>query len=188
MRARLLLPVVLLAVGCGPGSFDGKVAGYPLEVRDAAFALIRDGNGRTVGLLLGMSDVPNLCELVKANRNPKNATTFAAWLFRNSPDRAPLAPEVGEYSVTTSLLPGAGNHAWASFDKVDSNCTDVIGNDQSNGRSGLIKVTGLRAEPGGSLSGDFDITFGSQNDKVKGAFNAAYCEANISFTTRRNCE
>jgi hypothetical protein len=172
-------------VGCA-GSADGKVAGHSLAVADAIFGTLKDDNGKTLGLQVIMADKPNLCDKLKANRQPKEAVSLSFLLIRIG-DNDVLAPDAVEYTVKSGLEPYTtkGNNAAAGFERENSSCESTIDGSAKAGRSGLIKVTNLKAETGGTANATFDVTFG--DGSLKGNFNATFCDLS-SLTSRPNCE
>jgi hypothetical protein len=190
LRFKFVIAVVaLFNVACGgPGSFNGTVAGKKLDVEDSVFVPVRDGTGKTIGAYLVMADVPDICATLKANREPKGATALILGMMRIGADGTFLAPDKGDYAIVDSLTsPPRAPIAFGSFQKSDSNCTNELAESQANARSGLVKIDAIELKEGGSMSGSFDITFGSQGDKTKGTFNAAYCFVPDS-ATGSNCE
>lgn len=190
LRKALVTAAAVLAVGCGgPGSFNGTVDGKSLSVEDAVFAPIKSNNGDTVGVALALSDVPDMCAQIKANREPKGATVASFLLLRVGSDGNGLAPDVGEFKVTDSFEhTPQGNFAFGGFSKSDANCNNEIANDHSSAKSGVVKVDALELKKDGSLTGTFDVTFGTQADKVTGSFNAAFCDVSAISDTEPNCE
>jgi len=183
---RVLVAAVsmMVLVGCA-GSADGKVAGHSLAVADAIFGTLKDTSGKNAGLLVVMADKPNLCDSLKANRRPKGATFVQFTLLRVSDNNEYLAPDVAEFTVKEGLAVfGKGNNASVEFDRQDSSCATTIGGSAGAGKSGLIKLTNVKAETGGSANATFDVTFG--DGSLKGAFNATYC--NLESLDRPNCE
>jgi hypothetical protein len=189
MKARALLSLAALLIACacgGPGSLSGPVDGATLSVKDAAFAMIQS-NGKSTALLLIMSDQPNVCDTAKANRQLKGETSLTFYFVDKNPDGTIIAPAVGEYTATNSLFDFTGkSFASVGFAKADSNCTNTLGS-KGEAQSGLVKLTGLSARSGGTADGTFDITFGTQADKVTGSFSAQYCDL-TSVPLNRNCE
>lgn len=185
--ARILVAALLAVgmVGCA-GSVSGTVAGNNLAVADAVFAVLKS-DGKAQALLVALSDQPKICDSLKANREAKNSTTMTMAFLRSSGLEV-LAPDVGDYTVAeTAFRAGDGNKASASFNRYDSTCEDTIASDKRGSKSGLIKVTNLKAEANGTANGTFDITFGS-GDKVTGSFNATYCDIDVLATSNPNCE
>lgn len=179
--------VGLLACGNG-GTFSGKVAGNELSVKDAVFTVTRS-QGKIVTSTLILADIPDVCTLLKANRNPKSATAFGTAFIRTNANGDVLATDIGNYTVLADLNGAtAGNNvALAAFGRVDANCTNTLSAAQSNGKSGIIKVTEYNPAADGKMSGTFDITFGDQNDKVTGSFSADFCDV-PAFATASSCE
>jgi hypothetical protein len=183
-----LLSLAFVACG-GPGSVSGTVSGLSLAVQDSIFTPIKDDDGKTVAAVIVLADKPNICGEIKANRNPKSTTSMVLALFRFSVSQQHLdflAPDVGQYTVINSTPKGAGNYAKATFSRTDANCSSTLSEAAGAGVSGTVTVDSLKAEPGGKATGTFDITFGS-NDKVKGNFNAVFCDVPPA-TGNPNCE
>lgn len=186
MMKTLMAAVSMVAlVGCA-GSVNGTVGGVQLSVADAIFAILKDDAGKSAGAIVVLSDKPKICDSLKANREPKTATTMYTTLFRFSATEA-LAPDVADYTVIDSNPTSAGAYAFAGFSRTDSNCTNTLSASASSGKSGLVKLTAIKGETGGTASGTFDITFGA-GDKVTGNFNASYCDITKLATTNPNCE
>lgn len=181
-----LVAAVFLSACGGPGYMDGTVAGLNLSVKDAIFALIKDTSGTTQGMYLIMADKPDLCATIKANRQPKSLSGVIFSMIRYTDTGTVLAPEVGDYTVINSTPPRGGSYAGAFFGHTDANCTSTIAQAAATGSSGLVKLTSMKAEAGGSASGTFDVTFGT-SDKVKGGFNAAFCDV-TSLGNNPSCE
>ena len=186
-RITFVLAAALVFSACGgPGHMDGTVAGINLSVKDAIFALIKDTSGNTAGLYLVMADKPDLCTTVKANRQPKNLTGLVFSMVQYTDTATILAPDVGDYTVVNSTPPRGGRYAGAFFAHTDANCTSTIAPAAGTGSSGLVKLTSLKGETGGTASGTFDVTFGA-SDKVTGSFNAAFCDV-TTLGSNANCE
>lgn len=184
--ARILVAALLAVgmVGCA-GSADGTVAGHKLAVADAIFGVQKDSDGKNTFLLVALSDKANLCDSLKANRQPKSATTLSLGMFRVA-DLKLLAPDVGDYAVRTGTDAFSnGNTASPTFSRQDSSCANTISGNAGDGKSGIIKLTNLKAETGGTANGTFDITFG--DGSLKGSFNATYCDL-AQLTDNPNCE
>jgi hypothetical protein len=182
-----LLSLAFVACG-GPGSVSGTVSGLSLAVQDAIFTPVKDDDRKTIAALIILADKPNICDQMKANRQPKSATSMVLALIRlsDSPQQPFLAPDVGQYTVINSDPRAAGNYAEARFSRTDATCSSTLSESAGTGVSGTVTVDSLKAEPGGKATGSFDITFGS-NDKVKGNFNAMFCDVPTT-TGNPNCE
>lgn len=185
---RLMMAVAALAmVGCS-GSMNGTVGGVSLNVADAIFAVLKDDSGKSFAAIVAMSDKPKMCETLKANREVKSSTLMVMTMFRyNSGASEFLSPDVGEYTVVDSLQTNGGNFGNAGFTRNDSDCRQTVAATASRGKSGLIKLTGIKAETNGNANGTFDITFGA-GDKVTGNFNATFCDITKLPTADPNCE
>ncbi len=185
--ARILVAAVLAVgmVGCA-GSADGKVAGHNLAVADAIFGTYKGNDGKNLGVQVYLSDKPNLCDSLKANRKQKGATSLSFFLIRIG-DADVLAPDAVDYTVRTGLdaFTTKGNNAYAGFDREDSSCASTINDSAGGGKSGLIKVSNVKPEAGGTANATFDVTFG--DGSLKGSFNAQYCDL-ASLTNNPNCE
>jgi len=185
-RIVLVSTVVLLSLGCGgPGSFDGKVVGNELNVDDAVFLALNDWAGNRAAAVLVMADFPDMCGKFKASREPKNATYVVFAVFRtqgSGTDPIFRSPDKGTYTVVDFQAVGGptaplGNFAFAYFKKNDANCRNVIDDERALAKSGKIDVEKIEFKNDGSMTGKFDVTFGPQNDKVKGSFDASFCDA-----------
>lgn len=180
-----LLALAALLTGCN--SFNGRVGGTDLAVADALFFPFKDSNGAVIGASFIMSSKPRLCDSLKGNRIPRNSVYMVASVGRYTATGA-TAPDVGDYTVTTASVTSPGNYAAALFVSLDANCNSLLNSSASFGQSGLIKVQGYQPQMGGSMNGTFDITFGSQNDKTNGSFNAQFCDLATNFPSNPNCE
>jgi hypothetical protein len=186
MMKRLLMAVpMMVLVGCS-GSVNGQVGGISLNVADAVFAVLKDDAGKSIAALVVLSDKPKICDSIKANREPKTATSLVFTLYRFS-DTDYLAPDTGDYTTVDTNPTSAGSFASANFSRTDSNCTNTLSSSASRGKSGLIKLTNLKGETNGAANATFDITFGA-GDKVTGNFNATYCDISKLPTADPNCE
>lgn len=176
--------------GCGGGSVSGTVSGISLAVQDSIFFVIKDDAGKTQYLSVIMADKPNLCDTLKANRLPKSATSLSFGLLNVKVDNGVptiLAPDVGSYTVTESQVTQTGFFATAGFDRSDANCTSSLADTASNGKSGLVKITSIKAEANGNLAGTFDVSIGTQADKLTGSLNARFCDV-TKLQANPNCE
>jgi hypothetical protein len=190
-RVTVIAALGALATGCGndPGSFNGTVGGIGMSVKDAIFAPIKGSDGSTIGAFVEMSDVPDLCSVLKANRDLKYSTLVAFALMRTKSDgSAFLAPAKGQYLVTPTDSAKPGDIALAVFGKNDANCNNELAADQSTGRSGTVTLDTLDMNPGGTGSGIFDVTFGSQAETVTGSINATLCDVDLSKYSNPTCE
>ena len=89
--------------------------------------------------------------------------------------RGPLAsPDViiGTYRVNTN---GAEPMAEAVFVKTDGAGNNVVAPTQATAVGGLVILVGIDARPGGVAEGNFDMTVGTQGDRIRGDFRATYC-------------
>lgn len=184
-RSVFVVVVTALMSACGPGSANGSVGGVSLSVADAIFAVIKDDMGKQLGLFVAMADKPNLCDSLKANRQPKSATSLVFAMVRYNAAGEELAPDVGDYTVVEQVTQ-AGNYASANFARTDANCTDTLSPNATVGRSGLVKLSALKSEANGTAQATFDVTFGA-GDKVTGSFNAKFCDV-ASLSASPNCE
>lgn len=183
---RLLAVVSMVAMAGCSGSMTGTVGGVSLNVSDAIFGVLKDDAGKSFAAYVVMADKPKICDNLKANRNPKTATSLALTLYRFSATDF-LSPDVGEYTVIDTTPAGAGSYASADFTHSDSDCRNTLADSAASGKSGLIKLTSIKGETNGSANGTFDITFGA-GDKVTGNFNASYCDLSKLPTATPNCE
>ncbi|MFZ5445441.1 MAG: hypothetical protein ACOZQL_35950 [Myxococcota bacterium] len=184
MKRLMTMLLAVSMVGCA-GSVNGSVGGVSLSVADAIFGTVKDNSGKIYAASIFMADKPKLCDSLKANRQPKQMTALQMTIIRTN-DTEFLAPDVGEYTVRDNPLTPNALSAGASFVRTDANCTNTLSANATDAKSGLIKVTGFKAETNGNAAGTFDITFGS-GDKVTGNFNASYCDLS-SLSETPNCE
>ncbi len=150
-RIALLAAVTVLAVGCGgPGSFNGKVDGKELAVEDAIFAPVKGSDGKVTGVAVILSDVPDLCAAVKANRDPKGATIAQFAMMRIASDgSAVLAPDVGDYGITDNPFSAkGGNIAFGGFIKSDLNCANEVASDRALARERTVKIETIELQGG----------------------------------------
>jgi hypothetical protein len=169
MFKKLLLAAAVLVTGCA-GSFDGKVGGESMTVKDTVFLPVKNGDS-VIGVSVVMTDQPDTCDLLKANREPKASKWVQLQLYEVN-DAVFLYPEKGDFSVGSALTLGNGKHAYGTFHVRDENCNDKAASADS--KSGLVKVTNLEPKANGTLNSTWDITFGE--DQVKGSFNATFCD------------
>jgi len=169
MFKKLLMAAAVWVTGCA-GSFDGKVGGESMTVKDSVFLPVKNGD-QIVGLSVVMTDQPDTCDLLKANREPKGAKWVQLQLYEVN-DAKLLYPDTGDFSVGSAYVLGNGKHAFGTFHVRDENCNDKAAS--ADTASGLIKVTHVEPKKDGMLNATWDITFGS--DAVKGSFNATYCD------------
>ncbi|MBX7097718.1 MAG: hypothetical protein K1X89_08400 [Myxococcaceae bacterium] len=180
MHARIALTSLAFLAACGPGnSLSGTVAGTGFTIKEAIIGPVKSsskGSGLTTtaaGLIL--SDTAGWCDALKANRMKKNTRSMVI-LLTNRPDQSTqLAPAAGDFTVTQQSS-ALGNLASAQVLDLDGTCTRSSDPDARLATSGLVKLTQLKLEANGTASGELDLTFGPQKDKVTGTFNATYCE------------
>ncbi len=190
--SQIVATLTLLAAfsGCGGGSVTGTVSGISLAVQDSIFFVLKDDAGKTQAVSVIMADKPNLCDTLKANRMPKSATSLSFALLNVKVENGIatlLAPDVGGYTVTDSSVTQTGLFTSAGFDRTDANCTSSLASSATVGKSGLVKVTTLKAEANGSLAGTFDVSIGTQADKLTGSLNARFCDV-TKIQDNPNCE
>ena len=188
-RIAFALAAALLALGCGrAGTFEGEVAGNTLRVEDAVFFAAKDDAGNTAGALLIMADVPDFCGMFKAGHAPKNGTYVAFAVLQtqlSGADLAFLAPDRGSYqvvdpeSIVSAQTVPRGRFALGGFVKNDANCQSVVDTASAVATSGTVGVEKIEFKKSGSMTGGFDVAFGSQNDGAKGTFNASFCDADF---------
>jgi hypothetical protein len=160
----------LAACGGGPGSFDGKVASYTLDVKDVAYVDFPTDEGVVATVVLADSD--NLCDAIKGLQVPKNLTSLVIGLGKvgtNSVDYA----TTGKYTLEQGSLDVGGLYASAEFGKDDASCNQVM---SATATSGSVEVTSLTR--GKSMAGKFDLTFAGGSGT--GDFDATFCDASPS--------
>jgi len=209
LRIMALLSIVFSIFSCGDGTksveehdagteaslgtFSGTVAGQSLTVRSAVFGeTIVFGRFRGTEVIL--SDVPDLCDAITANRTPKNATFFRATMFIRDFDNELVSPGAMTYTVIPSVDPlndepfYLSGKSIASFSRNNDNCQDTLPSGQGVGISGFVKVDEIYYQSGGKMSATFDVTLGDQKDKVKGSVSADYCDKIWVYGPQPSCE
>lgn len=186
-RLVLVAVVVVFALGCNPNYVSAPVSGVTLAAKDAAFTVQKDGSGKVVGAYVRLSDQPDVCNTAKANRALKSSTQLTLTFIKRNPDGATIAPDVGDYTAVDNIFAlTKSSIASGVFERLDSSCNNTLGSN-GNTESGTVTVSEFSIQTGGHMSGTFDITFGSQQDKVRGGFSATYCEL-ASIPLNPNCE
>ena len=102
-RALIFAEVLATLSGCGGGSVAGTVSGISLAAQDSIFFVIKDDAGKTQAVAVVIGDKPNICDTLKANRNPKGATSLSFSLLNvkiENQQASLLAPDVGSYTVS----------------------------------------------------------------------------------------
>lgn len=181
-----LTGALLLSACGGPGNIEGTVAGIKLEVQDAFFGFIDSPDGESKAAVIYLTDHPNFCDALKANRMPKALSSLGLDLYHNGEDGQGFVPGVGDFTVvaTERDMFEPGLRAAGGFSRTDSNCEETLARSAAMAISGLIKVEKLDEKK--TMSGTLDLTFGS-GDKVTGNFNASYCDLD-KLPSQPNCE
>lgn len=187
-----LLASVAVLTGCGgPGSVSGTVSGVSLAVQDAIFFIAKDDAGKSQAAVVLLADKPNLCDTFKANRKPKSVTGLMFLLMNVKVEGTAvtaLAPDVADYAIVDfSTIKTSGHFGDGAFVKNDANCTDSLASTATGLKSGLVKLTSLKSEASGSAAGTFDVSVGTQADKLTGSFNASYCDLS-KLPSNPSCE
>lgn len=188
-RSLLLLPLLLVACG-GSANLEGKIDGREFAVKDALFALGGESNlaNESLGqqLTIVLTSFDDACKAYKDRLLPKNHSTMRFALNRTNIDPNTPAPSVdkGTYDIYTNLgvasLPAGVDKriATVNFAPTDERCDSIYTANQINtviAAAGSITVRTLKLGNQGTLEGDFDLSFGPQQDKVKGKLNAVFC-------------
>lgn len=173
-----VLASALAACGSSSGSFDGTVAGNKLSVEDAVFVNTSAESGDFISVVL--ADVADICDLMKANKQPKEATalTLRLMTFADAATLTTVAP--GTFNVAASPTMG-DNFASAFFTKTDASCEDTLTGFAGTATAGSVELTSITVSADGKAEGTFDLTFGS--DRGKGDFSATYCEIPTTTAT-----
>lgn len=183
----MMFALALCAVaGCGGNSMTGTVKGVSMNAAEAIFAVLSDA-GPGQGMFILVSDKTGLCERMKANKPPKDATLLAMLLGVIDAAGHGQALVKGTYNVKP-VSPGvSGNVAISQFSKLDSTCNSTLGDTPPTGTSGTVSLSNFEAKDGGSASGNFDMNFDS--DHVTGTFSASYCDVTTLSTGKSpTCE
>jgi hypothetical protein len=174
-RSTLVLSLAALALAaCSPNQFNGTVAGNPLVVVDAALFTQKDSAGAVQAAVVWLSDKPNLCASLKANREVKSQTSLVLQLYAFNDQAQLLSPGPADFTVVNQNPTNGGNFAGAVFARTDSTCTTTIADSTGKASSGLVKASTLALTASSRAVGTFDLTFGT--DRVNGVFDAAFCD------------
>lgn len=145
--------------GSGSASVTGTIQGAAVPASDSVgLSSVSTANGTSeaaVGAII--TNVANACGVLQSHANPANATALV------------LAVSASGSSVGTGTydIVSQGFGATASYAKQDSTCNTSFSENASGGSVTLTAVSGS------SVSGTFDLTFGS--DHVTGSFSAPIC-------------
>lgn len=181
------LLVLAAATGCpGPGSISGTVSGIKASVKDAAYVDLKDSSGKVQAALVILADKSNICDSIKASREPKEMTGLWMMLVQYGSDGYTQLPTEGDYTVTDTQPSQPGKYAQVLFVHTDANCNNALSSSQSYGVSGLVTASSFTQ--GKHASGKFDVTVGDQNDKIKGSFSAEFCDLGNVDIGNLNCE
>jgi len=181
MKVALLIAAALpIAFGCGSDHdggeavIDGEVEGRRLTAHGAiALPAYPDPEGIAPGLIFPIliSESPDACAAWRRNQRPRGS--FILDLRLHDEGRESL--RAGEYgSLTTRIW--TGTVAASSLARMDASCKITSSYD---GRSSTTVTLDRDARPGDSVSGRFQIAFGS--DTITGTFKAAPCDARPVF-------
>jgi hypothetical protein len=171
---RTLLTVIALCLltACGGNSMTGTVKGASLEPKEALFFL---WFGQPLPFIV-LSDQTGMCDRLKANQVPRNATLLYLVVADINSDWSYNPPQPAKYPLRTDSVDG--KTSTAVFDKQDDTCTSAIGGSVT-ANSGTVELTSYNyhssttSQPSGSTSGTFDLMF--YMDHVTGSFSASYC-------------
>ncbi|HEX2573150.1 MAG TPA: hypothetical protein VH877_26615 [Polyangia bacterium] len=152
---------------CGsPNEFIGRVAGQSLDVREAIFRK----DSADVDIYVHLTDAKDLCQRLNSGAGPFPGTTVFTMDLRGPLMRPEVT--IGTYRVNTN---SAEAMAEAVFVKTDGAGTNVVEPSQGAAVGGLVILDGIDARPGGVATGNFDLTVGTQADRIRGDFRATYC-------------
>ncbi len=180
-----LSALALSACGSPPGSsvregsFTGSVAGYPLYVVESAFTTTGQSLEHPAYTVIMFSDRRGLCNGSQTEHFGMNLTYLHVDLFTRGWVAAPV-PQGTHNLNTEDSITGS-----AQFSKRDDRCQFAPGTNPVSSTDGSVVVESIRAEPGGSVRGSFDITMRS-GDRITGEFDAPYC-AGSSLPSSFNC-
>ncbi|MCY1079265.1 hypothetical protein [Archangium lansingense] len=190
MKMRMMAALATTAlVGFGGANvaFNGTVDGHTLNVRDAA--VVRIGDEESSFLMAVLSDQEGLCQRLQQQQQAGSSTELEFTLFEVGSELMPQGAPTGVYSVQTlrdmELEPGA-MLARAYFHKRDANCNDQVADEQALGYSGSIHFQ--EPDANGLAHLEYDISFGSQNDRVTGELTAQLCDVVLSPPVEYTCQ
>ena len=176
---RVALNIFALALcACGSaGELEGTVAGEKLSVSSGLFVVLRDASQNPVDTLAVLSSRSDVCADVKANRALPGTTQVVFTLDHRDPTTGvPVGLDLGDYTAG----PASDRELSAQFEKLDSSCANALDASATAVTQGTFTVRSVFADPGGSLSASFDLTFGGQ-DHVTGNLDVSYCDATYSI-------
>ena len=169
-----VLAVALALAGCGParnpGSFQGTVNGMTLDVKDSLFFKYHTYSGEPLLILL-MVDQPGLCGAMKTGHFLPNMTYFQAALGELSSDPSAL-PTPGTFIVPDGSS-STSKYVVPLMNSTDETCSRGL---PISGFGGTATVDQYEAQSGGSMTGTFDVTFGTAAEPATGDFDAAFCD------------
>ena len=187
--------MALLALGAGSGacggsgSITGKIDGNSLSVGETLFAVGPSLYDASVqALWVYMSSNRNRCADIAAKTDRKNMSELQMTVFKVPPaNGTPTPPSAGTYNAdsiedisTLQPPPVSTSVSWGLFAMTDATCQQVYSGAAGSKvgvTGGTVTLKSFSAMTGGTASGSFTFTVGTQGDKVSGDFDAAYCPA-----------
>lgn len=156
----------------GPGSITGSVAGHPLNVKDAVFAI-----GSSNEVTVAVTDQANTCSLLSGTTLPSTTTVLFFTLANYVPPITINPHTTGDYAwfnFNGGSPPGSAGRYWfGGFETVDTTCN---GNVIAFSSAGTVSVTQVGNSSGTHLKADLHaLQFGS--DTLNGNVDASYCAA-----------
>ena len=181
LRVSCVIALALSLFACGgPATVTGTVAGNSFTIQDAVVVSVSSSGSSNTGAVISMTSAANACQNIKDKIRPKGASGVVFVLVRLDANANPLPIIAGDYQVNSEPS-GAGMWALGAVGKDDDACKSTIPEGQSNATSGKVTVTSVDFSTGGVTAGTFDLTIGSQADKISGSFSATFCESAASI-------
>ena len=182
------------SAGCAPpGSWTGKVEGHVLSVKSAIFGMgtppgtLAPLNPNVAGAVV-LSDAPDPCADVTNNALSSRKSYLVMGLVKPTASDVPLSTYLAINDLqqftnalhTTSILDIMVNGANVTQLYVTNpTCGQVLDPNQSMAVDGTVTVGSW--DPKNTASGIYDLTMGSQDDPIRGSFNAAWCPGLMPF-------
>lgn len=192
MRRMMGSLAVTALVGCGSAlpPFEGEVAGYALEMRDAAAVRLSDAETGESALFIVLSDREGLCDRLKAGRRAPGATELTFVLASVDASMSPQGAAPGLYKVqalTEGTAPADPNLAQARFHRRTSRCTEEVPEARGRAVSGVVSLESGGQGEQGPVGVWYSLDFGPQGDHAEGRFEAKPCDAEIPAPEALEC-
>ena len=164
--------------GSPAASGSASIVGRALNFKAASFSTIVS-NGLPL-LVVKLSDQADDCTLVGNNARRGGSSTLVLALFKLDGQGHAPAPDVADYIITDRTNPQnnttqPGGFGSASLSQFTSTCEQQLADKQAVATSGTIHITALTSGADARAVGTFQLTIGTEGDKVSGSFDAVNC-------------